>query len=81
MPFPSPVLPLHYQRPIYSCSFYTVYHVWITKIKLLWIQKPKKTQFGETKRASESDMAYMLISSDQEFKTIMIKMLRALRIK
>lgn len=40
--------------------------------------KNQKTQFKETEQASEPDMARMLGLSDQEFKTTMIKMLKAL---
>lgn len=43
--------------------------------------KGKKIQFEETEQASEPDMAGMLKLSDQEFKTTMITMLRALVIK
>lgn len=44
-------------------------------------QKKKKTQFGKREHTLELDMEGMLELSDQECKTTMINMLRALSIE
>ena len=46
--------------------------------KITSILKGKKPQSEETQQASEPDMAGMLEFSDQEFKTTVINMIRAL---
>ena len=48
------------------------------KKKITRHTKRPKTQFGETERESEPKLARRLRSSDQEFKTTIINMLRAL---
>ena len=52
-----------------------------TKRKLPGIPKSNKTQLEETEQASEPDTVRMLELSDQEFKTTMTNMLRALMVR
>ena len=72
---PSPhTSPSQYQRSIYSNSYHSVGHTWLSGKKLQGIPKGKKVQFQETEQASEPDTAGMLKLSDQESTRINIRL-------
>lgn len=70
--------PSHYERPVYSSSFYPVHHVRLLRKNYKVHQKAKNTLGRQSKH---QNMAGLLELSDKKFKTTMVNMLGALRYK
>lgn len=68
-------------KAIYNSSFYLVRRVQPPRKKITRHTKRHKTQFQETEQASELDMEGILELPDQQFKTTIFSILRALTYK